>query len=287
MISEKEKAYQREYHKLYQKLHKEKLAMYQLEKRRAAGIRPRQLGRMSPEEKRSRDKAYREANQEAIKARSAKYYAENKDKIKEKEAARRNVDREAYNAKLREKAREVYHADVEVARAKERAAYAIRQKRKIENTLTDVFSAAAKASRSEEARKARQAKEKARKENQERVRALRLEWEKANAEKIKADRKAYNRAWKDANPGKRAAHRSSRKVVEKRATPIWADFKAMAAVYDECIWITKIIGELHHVDHIVPLNSPIVCGLNWEGNLQILTAEENIAKSNRHWPDMP
>ena len=41
-----------------------------------------------------------------------------------------------------------------------------------------------------------------------------------------------------------------------------------------------------HVDNIVPLKSAIVCGLHWEGNLQLLTSVENIKKGNRTWPDM-
>ena len=42
-----------------------------------------------------------------------------------------------------------------------------------------------------------------------------------------------------------------------------------------------------HVDHIVPLNSPIVCGLHNEFNLQIIPPATNYHKSNNYWPDMP
>ena len=38
---------------------------------------------------------------------------------------------------------------------------------------------------------------------------------------------------------------------------------------------------------IVPIINPLVCGLHCESNLQILRADENMKKSNRHWPDMP
>lgn len=58
-------------------------------------------------------------------------------------------------------------------------------------------------------------------------------------------------------------------------------------MYLEAKRIGQETGVKHHVDHIVPIKSPIVCGLHCEANLQILPEAENIRKGNRHWPDMP
>ena len=41
------------------------------------------------------------------------------------------------------------------------------------------------------------------------------------------------------------------------------------------------------VDHVVPINSDLVCGLHCMDNFQLLTRSENASKGNRYWPDMP
>lgn len=70
------------------------------------------------------------------------------------------------------------------------------------------------------------------------------------------------------------------------ATPKWADHAAILAVCIDAERLTQPTGVLHHVDHIVPLKSPFVCGLHVAENLQVLTASDNSRKGNRYWPDM-
>ena len=70
------------------------------------------------------------------------------------------------------------------------------------------------------------------------------------------------------------------RAAKLQATPVWRDDELINDMYQEA----KYFGG--HIDHMVPLQSKLVCGLHWEGNLQFLSASDNCSKSNVHWPDM-
>lgn len=56
--------------------------------------------------------------------------------------------------------------------------------------------------------------------------------------------------------------------------PPWADREEIFKIYLKA----RELGM--HVDHIIPLNHELVCGLHTEANLQLLPPMENILKSN-------
>lgn len=136
--------------------------------------------------------------------------------------------------------------------------------------------------------------------HREKVLQRKRDWHAKNASVIAEKRKisradpevrkrntARVNAWIKANPHHALHFTRLRQIAKLKATPAWADLEAIMLVYKTAAELSKTTGVKHHVDHIVPLRSQLVCGLHWEGNLQILTAAENIQKGNKHWPDMP
>jgi hypothetical protein len=78
-----------------------------------------------------------------------------------------------------------------------------------------------------------------------------------------------------------------RRIQKLQAVPHWANIAEIRRIYARCAEISALTGMVHHVDHIVPLQSMFVCGLHVEQNLQILLASKNLSKGNRSWPDSP
>lgn len=113
---------------------------------------------------------------------------------------------------------------------------------------------------------------------------------KREAEYRERNRRACNeriKEWKRANPQKLTHYFHKRRAAELQALPAWADLDAIEAIYAEAQRLQEATGAPHHVDHVVPLISPIVCGLHCPANLRPMPAADNLRKSNRHWPDMP
>lgn len=133
-----------------------------------------------------------------------------------------------------------------------------------------------------------------RKSNPDRARAWQESYKLANPSKVMASKKT----WKERNVSMVRSDTAKRRAARLLAQPAWADPKRISQFYAEAERLSIATGKAHHVDHIVPLLGPIaksgpfkghrlVYGLHCEANLQVMPGKENIAKSNRSWPDMP
>ena len=92
----------------------------------------------------------------------------------------------------------------------------------------------------------------------------------------KEKQRLYRKKYYSTNEGKAKmnAKTNKRRALKFNAIPKWSNLEKIKEIYKNC-------PKGYHVDHIIPLNNPIVCGLHVENNLQYLTAKENISKGNK------
>lgn len=99
-------------------------------------------------------------------------------------------------------------------------------------------------------------------------------------------KKAWQK-WAKNNPDATCFKSAKRRAITKFATPKWANRFFMQEAYDLARRRTKLLGEKYVVDHIVPLQHQLVCGLHVEHNMRVISERANSAKCNYWWPDMP
>jgi hypothetical protein len=80
--------------------------------------------------------------------------------------------------------------------------------------------------------------------------------------------------WQKENQDKKNSLCAKRRAKLLKAIPKFANIDKIKEIYKNC-------PKGYHVDHIIPLNNPIVCGLHVEWNLQYLSAKDNCSKGNK------
>lgn len=116
--------------------------------------------------------------------------------------------------------------------------------------------------------------------NPERIAARKAVYRAENIDTIKVKDNLRSAKWRKDNPHKVVAKAARYRAQQFKATPPWVNYAEIAAFYEDAKTLETIFGWPFHVDHIVPLNHPLVSGLHVPANLQILNASDNLSKSN-------
>jgi hypothetical protein len=114
--------------------------------------------------------------------------------------------------------------------------------------------------------------------NKERI-ALRVKLQRfRDAEQYKKRSKEAKKRYRENNKERytllNREQCAKRRAKLLKAIPKFANLNKIKKIYKNC-------PKGYHVDHIIPLNNPIVCGLHVEWNLQYLSAKDNCSKGNK------
>ena len=122
--------------------------------------------------------------------------------------------------------------------------------------------------------------------NKDKVSSYMVEYRQVNKDTLRESNKLWIQTNYERYRVMKNICNAQRRATKRCAFVKWADSKAIKSFYKEARELTLLTGIQHHVDHIYPLTSDIVCGLHVEHNLRVITATENIRKSNKFIEDI-
>ena len=118
-------------------------------------------------------------------------------------------------------------------------------------------------------------------ENKDWLYLLHREWFINNIDKNREYHRNFQKKLRDTNPEISLEKCANRRARIKNSIPKWANRDNIRSLYKQAKQMSKLDDILYHVDHIIPLSHPLVCGLHTEDNLRIITSEENHKKTNK------
>ena len=207
-------------------------------------------------------RAYLEANKEKIAETTKAYYEANKEKISEQNKAYREANKE----KLAEYSKAYYEANKERLKA-----YYEANKEKILDRHK-AYKEVNKERGAEQNKAYREA-------NKDKISEQNKAYREANKERRAEQNKAYREANKDKTNEKASRHRArKRNAIPKFLRNCGVEKQRLRDTYKLSQLFSEATGIEHHVDHMWPLSKG---GPHWSGNLQILTATENLSKNDK------
>ena len=108
--------------------------------------------------------------------------------------------------------------------------------------------------------------------NKSRIKHVSAVWYEKNT----LSARARYKAWRENNMGTVNARTAKRRALKLQATPTWSNSNLMVVIYKRA----KELGLV--VDHVIPLQNKVVCGLHVPFNLQLLTRSANATKGNSY-----
>jgi hypothetical protein len=108
-------------------------------------------------------------------------------------------------------------------------------------------------------------------------------------EKISKPKRKYNVTKFQRPPSKSVFQRKAewsayivnRRKKRDKSMPPWASKEKILEFYTKARQLSIETGVPHEVDHIVPSNHKLVCGLHCEFNLQVIPRTDNRQKNNK------